>query len=48
MQISSNYPKDCPQKMGIKMGYWSFEKSGKVTILIVFQPILLAKSDKTD
>jgi hypothetical protein len=30
MQISSNYPKNCPQEMGIKVGYWGIEKSGKI------------------
>jgi hypothetical protein len=34
--ISSNYPKNCPQEMGIKEGYWSIEKSGKTAILSIF------------
>jgi hypothetical protein len=36
MQISSNYPDICPQEMGIKVGYWSIEKSGKTEILSIF------------
>ena len=47
MDISSNYPDICPQKMGIKVGCWGIEKSGKIEILIILQPILLAKSDKS-
>jgi hypothetical protein len=46
MQISSNYPDICPQEMGIKVGCWGIEKSGKTEFLITFQPLLLAKSDK--
>lgn len=46
MILSGIYPKICPQEMGIKVGHWSVEKSGKTAILIIFQPILLAKSDK--
>jgi len=33
--------------MGIKVGYWGIEKSGKTEILSIFQPILLAKNDKS-
>ncbi|MDU3123770.1 MAG: hypothetical protein E6710_15870 [Acinetobacter baumannii] len=29
MDISSNYPDICPQEMGIKVGCWGIEKSGK-------------------
>jgi hypothetical protein len=27
-----NYPDICPQEMGIKVGYWGIDKSGKVVI----------------
>jgi len=46
MILSGIYPKICPQEMGIKVGHWSVEKSGKTAILIIFWSILLAKSDK--
>jgi hypothetical protein len=36
MQISSNYPDICPQEMGIKVGCWGIEKSGKIEILSIF------------
>lgn len=42
-----NYPKNCLQEMGIKVGHWNVEKSGKNDFLNIFQPILLAKSDKS-
>ncbi|HBN5966945.1 TPA: hypothetical protein L3H12_003732 [Acinetobacter baumannii] len=46
MDIFSNYPKNCPQEMGIIFGNGILEKSGKNDFLITFQPVLLAKSDK--
>jgi len=36
MDISSNYPDICPQEMGIKVGCWGIEKSGKTEILSIF------------
>jgi len=35
-----------PAEMGIKVGHWSVEKSGKTDFMGSFQPILLARSIK--